>query len=47
MHWVEVFNYAFVILVIVLISRGAIKAFGSFLSGKHHEEKTKTTGNNQ
>ena len=37
MHWVEVFNYAFVSMVIILITRGALKAFHDFLSGKHHE----------
>ncbi len=37
MHWVEVFNYAFVIMVIILITRGAVKAFHVFLRGGHHE----------
>jgi hypothetical protein len=37
MHWVEVFNYAFVIVVIVLITRGALIAFHNFYHGKHHD----------
>ncbi len=37
MHWVEIFNYTFVIVVIILITRGVIKAFSDFFRGKHHE----------
>jgi uncharacterized membrane protein len=37
MHWVEVFNYVFVSVVIVLITWGVLKAFRDFFRGKHHE----------
>ena len=37
MHWIEVFIYVFISVVIILITRGALKAFHSFYHGEHHE----------
>jgi hypothetical protein len=39
MHWIDVFLYAFATLVIILIARGAFKAFLDFYRGKHHEKQ--------
>jgi len=38
MHWYEIISYLFVIMVIVLVARGAFKAFYMFIRGKHHAE---------
>lgn len=38
MHWYEVLSYAFVIAVIVLVTRGAFKAFKVFVRGEHHTD---------
>ena len=38
MHWYEILSYLFVIMVIVLITLGAFKAFHMFMRGKHHEK---------
>lgn len=39
MRWIEMFCYGFVLTVIVLIARGAIKAFIDFQHGRHHEKQ--------
>ena len=39
MHWYEILSFLFVAAVIVLISIGALKAFGDFYRGRHHEQQ--------
>ena len=38
MHLYEVFSFVFVGTVIVLIAIGALKAFGDFYRGRHHDQ---------
>ena len=38
MHWLEIVSYLFVILVMVLVTIGALKAFRTYLAGQHHEQ---------
>ena len=37
MHWFEILSYSFIIVVIVLIAKGAIQAFSVYFSGEHHK----------
>ncbi len=36
MHWYEISTFLFIGTVIVLVALGAIKAFGDFYRGRHH-----------
>ena len=38
MHWFEILSYLFVGTTIVLVVIGAVRAFGDFFMGRHHEK---------
>jgi len=39
MGWLDIFLFAFAGVLIIMIARGAIKAFVDFQHGRHHDKQ--------